>query len=41
MILKKINKLEIMKKMLFIDTQLLCFDFMDKPNYITNLDKVI
>jgi hypothetical protein len=41
MILKKINELEVMKKMLFSDTQLLCFDFLDKPNCITTEDNAL
>jgi hypothetical protein len=41
MILKKVNEIEVMKKLLFSDTQLLCFDFLEKPNCITNEENAL
>ena len=41
MILQKLNELEVMKKMLFTDTQLLCFEFLEKPNCISNDENAI
>jgi hypothetical protein len=41
MVLKKVNEIEVMKKMLFTDTQLLCFEFMEKPNCITNEENAL
>jgi hypothetical protein len=41
MILQKLNELEVMKKMLFSDTQLLCFEFSEKPNFIFNQENAL
>jgi hypothetical protein len=41
MLLKKVNELEVIKKILFTETQILCFEFLEKPCCISNEENML